>query len=57
MRSKVLSLAVFLCGVLLFSSCVQKMPEKIEWAFSLDDALETAPEQNKHIIAEFWSEG
>jgi hypothetical protein len=57
MKRKVLLAALMYLGAILFSSCVQKVPEGIKWASSLDDALKTAPGQNKHIIAEFWSDG
>jgi hypothetical protein len=57
MKRKVLLVAVIFWGAILLSSCVQKVPEKIEWASSLDQASKTAHEQDKHIIAEFWSDG
>jgi hypothetical protein len=57
MKGKILLVAVLFGGAILLSSCVQKVPEGIEWFSSLDDALQTAQEQNKHIIAEFWSDG
>jgi hypothetical protein len=57
MEKKVL-LAVVLLGVaILLSFCAKEVPQEITWASSLDDALTTAQEQNKHIIAEFWSDG
>jgi hypothetical protein len=57
MKRKVLLVAVTFLGAILLSSCVKKVPDKIEWASSLTDALKTAHEQDKHIIADFWSEG
>lgn len=57
MKRKVLLAAVLFCGAILLSSCAKKVLEKIEWSSSLDDALKTAQEQDKHIIAEFWSDG
>jgi hypothetical protein len=57
MKRKVLLVAVIFWGAILLSSCVQKVPEKIEWASSLDQALKTAQERDKYIIAEFWSDG
>ena len=56
MKRIVLLAAVVFSGAILFSSCVQKVPEEIKWASSLDDALKTAQEQDRHIIAEFWSD-
>jgi hypothetical protein len=54
----VLRLVVVFClGAILLSSCVKKAPDKIEWASSMEDALKTAQDQDKHIIAEFWSDG
>jgi hypothetical protein len=57
MRTKALWVATLFLGTLLLSSCVKKMPEKIEWAPSLEDALNIAQDQDKHILAEFWSDG
>jgi hypothetical protein len=57
MRIKALWVAILFLGAFLLSSCVKKMPEKIEWAPSLEDALKIAQDQDKHIIAEFWSDG
>jgi hypothetical protein len=54
----VLRLVVVLClGAIFLSSCVKKAPDQIEWASSLEDALKTAQDQDKHIIAEFWMDG
>lgn len=57
MRGKALWGVILFLGVLLLSSCVKKMPEKIEWSPSLEDALKIAQDQDKHIIADFWSDG
>jgi len=57
MKREVFLAAVLLLGAILLTSCVQKVPEGIQFASSLDDALKTAPGQNKHIIVEFWSDG
>jgi hypothetical protein len=57
MKKEVWLVAVLLLGAMLLTYCVQKVPEGIQFASSLDDALKTAPGQNKHIIAEFWSDG
>jgi hypothetical protein len=57
MKGKVLLVAVLFWAAILLSSCAQKVPEGIEWSPSLTDALQTAQIQNKHIIAEFWSDG
>jgi thioredoxin-related protein len=56
MKRKVLLAAVLFWGAILLSSCVQRVPEGIEWASSLGNALKTAQEQDRHIIAEFWSD-
>jgi ABC-type Na+ efflux pump permease subunit len=50
-------IAVLLLGLVVWSTCTKKMPVKIEWAASLDDALKTAGEKNEPVVAEFWSEG
>lgn len=57
MKREVLLVLVIFWGALLLSSCAQKVPEKIQWASSLDEALKTAQDQDKHIIADFWSDG
>ena len=57
MRRKALWGAILFLGALLLSSCVKKMPEKIEWSPSLEDALKIAQDQDKNIIADFWSDG
>jgi hypothetical protein len=57
MKSKVLFGVVLCLGAILLISCVKKVPEKIEWAPSLADALKIAQEQDRYIIAEFWSDG
>lgn len=54
MKRKVLLIVVLSLGAILFSFCVKKAPDKIEWASSLEDALKTAQDQDKYIIAEFW---
>ena len=48
---------ILFLGAFLLSSCVKKIPEKIEWATSLEDALKVAQDQDKPIIADFWSDG
>jgi hypothetical protein len=54
----VLRLVAVLClGAILLSFCVKKVPDKIEWAPSMEDALKIAQKQNKHIIADFWKDG
>jgi len=57
MKREALVIAVLFLGAILFSSCTQEVPEGIEWASSLDDALKTAQDQGKYIIADFWSDG
>jgi hypothetical protein len=57
MKREVLLGAVLFLGAILFSACAKKVPEEINWASSLDDALKTAHEQDRYIIAEFWSDG
>ena len=57
MKRKVLLIVVLSLGAILFSSCVKKAPDQIEWASSLEDALKTAQDQDKYIIAEFWMDG
>lgn len=49
--------AMFFVGLLILFSCTQKLPQKIEWAASIEDALKIASEKDKHIIAEFWMDG
>ncbi len=56
MRKEVWLAAVLFWAVVLFASCAEKAPEGIQWAASLDEALRTAQEQEKHVIADFWSE-
>ncbi len=56
MIGRVWSVAILFWGAILLGSCAQKAPEGIEWASSLTDALQTAQQQDRHIIAEFWSE-
>ena len=46
----------FVVLVILFS-CTQKLPQRIEWAVSLEDAIKMASEKDKPIIAEFWMDG
>jgi hypothetical protein len=54
----VISLGIVLFfGLMIFSSCPKKAPQKIEWAVSLEDALKIASEKDKPIIAEFWMDG
>lgn len=57
MKRKVLLVVALSLGAILLSSCVKKVPDKIEWASSLEDALKTAQDQDKYIIAEFWMDG
>ncbi len=57
MKNKAGLAALLFLGAMLLSSCAKKAPEGIQFASSLEDALEIAPAQNKHIIAEFWSDG
>lgn len=57
MKREALVIAVLFLGAILFGSCAQEVPEGIEWASSLDDALKTAQDQDKYIIADFWSDG
>ena len=57
MRREVWLAAVLLLTGVLLSSCAEKAPEGIQFASSLEDALKTASVENKHIIAEFWSDG
>ncbi|MCK4427551.1 MAG: tetratricopeptide repeat protein [candidate division Zixibacteria bacterium] len=56
MRRKVLLAAVLFWGAILLSSCAKKVPEGIEWASSLEDALKSAQKEDKHVIADFYSE-
>ncbi len=48
---------VMFVGLILWSSCGQKAPTQIQWASSLDDALQTASTENHPVVAEFWSDG
>ncbi|MFQ6002694.1 MAG: hypothetical protein ACE5KJ_03015 [Candidatus Zixiibacteriota bacterium] len=57
MKREVLLAVVLFWGTILLGSCAEEAPEGIRWASSLSDALKTAQEQNRHIIAEFWSDG
>jgi len=41
----------------VLNSCTKKVPVKIQWAASLENALKMASEKDKPIIADFWSEG
>ncbi len=51
------SAAVVLLGLLILSSCGEKAPTEINWASSLEEALQLAPEKNQFIVAEFWRDG
>jgi outer membrane protein assembly factor BamD (BamD/ComL family) len=57
MKKEVWLVTVLFWAVVLFASCAEKAPEGIQWAVSLDEALRLAQEQEKHVIADFWSEG
>jgi hypothetical protein len=57
MEKKVLLAVVLFWVAILLSFCAKEVPQEITWTSSLGDALTTAQEQNKHIIAEFWSDG
>jgi hypothetical protein len=57
MKREVWLVTVLLLGAILLSSCGKKSPEGIQFASSLEDALKAASAENKHIIAEFWSDG
>jgi hypothetical protein len=48
---------VVFAAVMLWSSCGRKAPTQIQWAPSLDDALQTAFAENHPVVAEFWSDG
>jgi hypothetical protein len=50
-------MVMFFLGLVILFSCTQKLPQKIEWAVSLEDALKIASEKDKPIIAEFWMDG
>jgi thiol:disulfide interchange protein DsbD len=56
MKRKVLLAAVLFWGAILLSSCAKKVPEGIQWASSLEDALKSAQKEDRHIIADFYSE-
>lgn len=51
------SAAVVLLGLLILSSCGEKAPTEINWASSLEEASQLAPEKNQFIVAEFWRDG
>jgi hypothetical protein len=57
MKREVWLAVVLFLGAMLLSSCAQKASEEIQFASSLDDALKTASVENRHVIAEFWSDG
>jgi tetratricopeptide (TPR) repeat protein len=44
-------------GLVILNSCAKQAPPEIKWASSLDEALTTASEKNKPLIADFWSDG
>jgi hypothetical protein len=48
---------VMFVGLIVWISCGQKAPTQIQWASSLDDALQTASTENHPVVAEFWSDG
>jgi thioredoxin-related protein len=56
MKRKVLLAAVLFWGAILLNSCAKKVPEGIQWASSLEDALKSAQKEDRHIIADFYSE-
>jgi thioredoxin-related protein len=56
MKRKVLLAVVLFWGAILLSSCAKKVPEGIQWASSLEDALKSAQKEDRHIIADFYSE-
>ncbi len=57
MRHAVVTGMVVFLGLLFLSFCAKEAPEQIEWASSLDEAIQLAAEQNQPLIAEFWSDG
>ena len=56
MKRKILLAVVLFWGAILLSSCAKKTPEKIKWASSLEDALKSAQNEDKYVIADFYSE-
>ncbi len=57
MRHKAQMGLVLSLGLVIFICCAQQAPPGIEWASSLEDAIQMAAEQDQPIIAEFWSDG
>lgn len=45
---------VFSFLVLIFSSCVKKIPEKIEWNTSLEESFKLANEEKKKLLLDFY---
>jgi len=56
MKKEVWLAAVLFLGAMLLSSCARKVSEEIQWASSLEEALRSAQDENRHIIADFYSE-
>jgi predicted small lipoprotein YifL len=57
MKKIILSVMILLLVFVVLNSCTKKVPVKIQWAASLEDALKMASEKDKPIIADFWSDG
>jgi hypothetical protein len=57
MKKIILGGMILLLVFAVLNSCTKKVPIKIQWAVSLEDALKIALEKDKPIIAEFWSDG
>ncbi len=56
MKREVILTAVLFWAAILLGSCAQKAPEGIQWASSLEEALKSAQEKNRYVIADFYSE-
>jgi hypothetical protein len=57
MKKIILSGMFLLLVFAVLNSCTKKVPVKIQWAASLEDALKMASEKDQPIIADFWSDG
>jgi hypothetical protein len=57
MKHAVVTGIVLFLGLLFLSFCAKEAPQQIEWASSLDEAVQLAAEQNRPLIAVFWSDG
>ncbi|MGB8656227.1 MAG: hypothetical protein WCE90_00390 [Candidatus Zixiibacteriota bacterium] len=59
MRHPLVRWMLLAIGITAMISCSRTAPaaREIKWSSSLDEALKTASQKNRPLIAEFWSAG